>query len=89
MKTFEHGSGPTSPTRFDGDVGDDIWTGERIAALGMVTDLATTARIMRFSRSLAYDLAKRDQFPVPVLRFGSHYRVPVAAILRALLGPLR
>ncbi|MET8041485.1 helix-turn-helix domain-containing protein [Micromonospora sp. NPDC005215] len=53
----------------------------------MVTDLSTAARIFGLSRSVAYDLAKRGEFPVAVLRFGSRYRVPVAAILHALHLP--
>jgi hypothetical protein len=60
------------------------WTAERIRALGLVTDLTTAAHIFGLSRAAAYDLAKRDEFPVTVLRFGSRYRVPVAAILHAL-----
>jgi hypothetical protein len=63
------------------------WTAERIRGLGIVTDLTTAARIFGLSRAAAYDLAKRDQFPVTVLRFGSRYRVPVAAILHALHLP--
>ena len=69
---------PTSP---------QAWTEQRIRALGLVTDIATTAEIFGLSRAAAYELAKRDRFPVPVLRFGSRYRVPVAAILRALHLP--
>jgi predicted Zn-dependent protease len=60
------------------------WTAERIRALGLITDLTTAAHIFGLSRAAAYDLAKRGQFPVAVLRFGSRYRVPVAAILHAL-----
>ena len=68
---------------------DDVaaWTAGRIRALGLTTDLTTAARIFGLSRAAAYDLAKRDQFPVTVLRFGSRYRVPVAAILHALHLP--
>ena len=64
-----------------------MWTGQRIRALGAVTDLPTAASIFGLGRSLAYDLAKRDQFPVPVIRAGTRYRVPVAAILAALRLP--
>jgi hypothetical protein len=67
---------------------DTAWTAERIRALGLVTDLATAARIFGLSRAAAYDLARRDQFPVDVLRFGNRYRVPVAAILHALHLPV-
>jgi hypothetical protein len=64
------------------------WNAERIRALGLVTDLSTAARIFGLSRAAAYHLAKRDQFPVTVLRFGNRYRVPVAAILQALYLPV-
>jgi hypothetical protein len=75
------------PARPSGEGSNDTWTAERIRALGTVTDLSTAARIFGLSRSVAYDLAKRGQFPVTVLRFGSRYRVPVAAILHALHLP--
>jgi len=67
---------------------DTVWTAARIRALGVTTDITTAATIFRLSRAAAYDLAKRDQFPVAVLRFGSRYRVPVAAILHALHLPM-
>jgi hypothetical protein len=62
----------------------DIWTEERIRALGVVTDLPTAARIFGLGRSLAYELVRTDRFPCPVLHAGTRYRVPVAAILTAL-----
>jgi len=61
-----------------------VWTAQRIRALGAVTDLQTAAAIFGLSRTTAYELARTDQFPVPVLRFGARYRVPVHAILPAL-----
>jgi hypothetical protein len=66
----------------------EAWTEQRIRALGVVTDVATAASIFGLSRAAAYDLAKRGQFPVTVLRFGTRYRVPVAAILQALHLPV-
>ncbi|MFG1953940.1 helix-turn-helix domain-containing protein [Micromonospora sp. NPDC048830] len=86
MTTPEHHS-DLVPSARPSENGSDAWTAERIRALGAVTDLATAARIFGLSRSVAYDLAKRGQFPVAVLRFGSRYRVPVAAILHALHLP--
>jgi predicted DNA-binding transcriptional regulator AlpA len=62
----------------------EVWTGERIRALGAVTDLSTAASILGLSRAVAYDLAKTGRFPVPLIRVGTRYRVPVAAILAAL-----
>jgi hypothetical protein len=64
-----------------------IWTAERIQALGAVTDLPTAAAILSLSRTLAYHLARHGRFPVPVLRAGTRYRVPVAPILAALHLP--
>ena len=64
------------------------WTADTIRALGTVTNVATAAAIFGLNRSVAYDLVKDDRFPVPVLRFGNRYRVPVAAILAALHLPL-
>jgi hypothetical protein len=77
-QTHRRGEQPADPT----------WTAERIRALGLHTDIATAASIFRLSRAAAYDLAKRGQFPVAVLRFGTRYRVPVAAILHALHLPV-
>jgi predicted DNA-binding transcriptional regulator AlpA len=76
--------GPDQPPPSVGDGGRPVWTEERIRALGAVTDLPTAASILGLSRSAAYGLAKRDDFPGPVIRAGSRYRVPVAAILAAL-----
>lgn len=64
--------------------GTQIWTEERIRALGAVTDVPTAAAIFDIGRSTAYELVQCDAFPVPVLRIGSRYRVPVAAILALL-----
>ena len=61
-----------------------LWTGKQIRALGTVTDLPTAAAIFGLSRTLAYELARTGGFPVPVIRAGTRYRVPVAAILHTL-----
>lgn len=58
---------------------------EEIDALGVSCDLRTAARALGISKSSAYELAKRDEFPVRVIRIGSRYVVPTAD-LRALLG---
>ena len=47
--------------------------------------LGEAAKLFGVSRAMAYELARAGQFPVPVLRFGSRYRVPTAPTL-ALLG---
>lgn len=60
------------------------WTLDRIRDLGAVTTVATAAAIFGLSRTSAYDLIRAGRFPLPVLRFGGRYRVPVPAILHAL-----
>ncbi|GAA1596488.1 hypothetical protein GCM10009828_022490 [Actinoplanes couchii] len=64
------------------------WTPTRIRALGSVTDVPTAAAIFGIGRSAAYELVRLGSFPVPILRLGSRYRVPVAAILAALRMPV-
>ncbi|GAA1875233.1 helix-turn-helix transcriptional regulator [Actinomadura bangladeshensis] len=56
-----------------------------LAELPAVVDIPTAARALGLSRTYAYQLAKRDQFPCKVIRIGICYRVPTAA-LRALLS---
>ncbi len=64
-----------------------VWTEADIRALGAVTDLPTAASIFGIGRAQAYELAKNDDFPVPVIRVGARYRVAVAGILAALQLP--
>ncbi|HWS35891.1 MAG TPA: hypothetical protein VN408_24510, partial [Actinoplanes sp.] len=64
--------------------GDQPWTEERIRALGAVTDLVTAGQIFGLGRSFTYNLMRTGQFPVPVLRLGNRYRVPVGGILTTL-----
>jgi hypothetical protein len=54
----------------------------------VVTDIVTAGAILGLSRSVAYDLAARGVFPVPVIRAGTRYRVPVAAMLTVLHIPI-
>lgn len=64
--------------------GAAAWTPEAVRALSTTTDIRTAAQIFGMALSTAYLLVKRGEFPVPVIRVGSHYRVPVAPILAAL-----
>jgi hypothetical protein len=64
---------------------DVPWTIDRIHGLGATTDLRTAGAIFGLSKNTTYDLLRRGEFPVPVLRVGARYRVPVPAIL-AVLG---
>lgn len=58
---------------------------QELDALGVSTDLQTAARALGISKSSAYALASRDEFPTRVIKVGGRYVIPVAE-LRALLG---
>jgi hypothetical protein len=59
-------------------------TATEIRALPATVDVATAARALGFGRSLAYELARRGQFPCRVLRAGNRYLIPTAELLRLL-----
>jgi hypothetical protein len=60
------------------------WTCAQVRALGTTTDVVTAGQTLGLSRNTAYRLARLGEFPVPVLRAGAQYRVPVAGLLAAL-----
>ncbi len=60
------------------------WTVEDVRALGLTTDIETAGLILGIGRSRAYTLAKSGEFPVPLIRVGRSYIVPVPAILHLL-----
>lgn len=62
----------------------EVWTEQRIRALGAVTDVPTAGRVFGLGRAMAYELARTGQFPVPIIRVGARYKVPVAGILTVL-----
>lgn len=57
---------------------------EELVALPAVVDLMTAGRALGIGRTRAFALARRGDFPVPVLRVGVTYRVPTAPLLRLL-----
>lgn len=60
------------------------WTADEVRALGVRCDLVTAASVLGIGRTTAHELARADRFPVPVLRLGVRYVVPVAPLLRLL-----
>ena len=52
-------------------------------------DLMTAARILGIGRTKAYELAKKDNFPVRTIRIGDLYRVSTTDLLRLLGGDTR
>lgn len=59
-------------------------TRDQLLSLPVSVDLPIAAKAIGMGRTLAYDLAKRDEFPVRVLRLGNRYKVPRADLLRYL-----
>jgi hypothetical protein len=57
---------------------------EELLALPAVVNLVTAARALGIGRTRAFELVRRGEFPVPVLRVGVTYRVPTAPLLRLL-----
>jgi len=62
----------------------DQMTLAEVQALPAVVDLRTAAQALGLGRTLAYQLARRGEFPCRILRAGTAYRVPTAELLRAL-----
>lgn len=66
------------------DVAKEGLTRAELLALPVVVDVTTAAKALGLGRSTAYELARRDEFPCPVLRVGGSYRIPTAGLLRVL-----
>lgn len=68
------GSAPETPDRGQ-------WTVESVRALGLATTIDNAASVLGISRTLAYAMAKRGEFPVKLVRTGRRYLVPTQALL--------
>ncbi len=60
------------------------WQLTRLRRLPPVVDLPTAAKLFGLGRTLAYNLARDDDFPCPVRRYGRLYRVRTTDLLHAL-----
>jgi predicted DNA-binding transcriptional regulator AlpA len=56
----------------------------QILALPAAVDLVTAGSALGLSRTTSYDLAKRGEFPVPLLRLGAQYRARRSDLLNLL-----
>jgi predicted DNA-binding transcriptional regulator AlpA len=61
-----------------------VWTADAIRALGATIELSTVGQILGLSRNHSSDLARRGQFPVPVLPIGSRLRVATTQVINFL-----
>ncbi|HZX07193.1 hypothetical protein [Kribbella sp.] len=60
-------------------------TAADVRALGVTTTVEEAGRVLGLGRSAAYDLARKDAFPVPVIKVtGRRWLVPTAPLLRLL-----
>ncbi|MEU9516615.1 helix-turn-helix domain-containing protein [Micromonospora sp. NPDC048169] len=57
---------------------------EELLALPVTFDIVVAGRACGMGRTTAYELAKRGEFPVRVLKLGNRYRVTRADLLRFL-----
>jgi hypothetical protein len=61
-----------------------VWTAAAVRALGVRTDLRTAASILGIAEGTAYRQAQAGTLPVPVLRLGGRWVVPMQPILDLL-----
>lgn len=57
---------------------------QELLSLPVTVDVATAGRAFGVGRDKAYAMARRGQFPVPILRLGRRYRVTRASLLVTL-----
>lgn len=60
------------------------WTEGKVRELGVRTDLRTAADVIGIGETYAYRLARQGEFPVPAIRVGREWVVPVAGLLKLL-----
>jgi hypothetical protein len=61
------------------------WTAEQVLALGVRCTVPQAGEIIAgLSETQSYELHKRGEFPVPVLKVGRRLVVPVSAVLELL-----
>ncbi|WP_253876857.1 helix-turn-helix domain-containing protein [Actinomadura rupiterrae] len=59
---------------------------DELSGLPTVVSLTTAGRAFGLSRSYAYELARRGEFPCRILRIGGCYRVPTVELFATLRG---
>lgn len=57
---------------------------DELLELPVVCDLETAGRALGLGRTKAYELARTNEFPVPVLRLGNRFKVPTSPLLQLL-----
>jgi predicted DNA-binding transcriptional regulator AlpA len=62
----------------------EVLTEQEVLALPVTIDLTTAAKALGIGKSVAYDLAARDAFPVRTRRYGKKYRIMRSDLLAHL-----
>jgi hypothetical protein len=60
------------------------WNVDAGRGLGMTTDVETAAQTLGIGRSLAYELMRKDEFPVRLIRLHRRVLIPIADLLKLL-----
>ncbi|MFI5495278.1 DNA-binding protein [Actinoplanes sp. NPDC051859] len=55
-----------------------------LLSLPTTVNLETAGRALGIGRTLAHELARKGEFPVPVMRHGNRYRIATPEVLRIL-----
>jgi hypothetical protein len=64
------------------------WTAEQVLALGVCGPLTKVGSILGIGRTKSYELARHGAFPVPVIKAGDRYVVPMKPVLELLGIPI-
>jgi excisionase family DNA binding protein len=70
--------------RTNGNARKKVWTPQAIRALGVRTDIKTSADVLGISDRTLYELVRSGECPLKVLRLGNKYVVPVQSLLEYL-----
>jgi hypothetical protein len=57
------------------------WTREKIKALGMTCGVETAAEIIGIGRTVAYRMARENEWPTPIRKIGGRYLITVQGLL--------
>ncbi len=60
------------------------WTRQQVIDLGVSTSIDVASSVLGIGRTTGRELYRRGEYPVPVLKLGRRYVIPVAHLLRLL-----
>lgn len=60
------------------------WSRDEVLALSVTVDLVTAGSVLGLGRAVSYELNRRGEFPVKVLKMGNRYRVVTQDLIELL-----